>query len=360
MIDLNNKRKILVVDDIEMNRMVLDELFSDEFEVVEAENGKVALDKVYELRDELSIILLDLVMPVMDGFDVLRDLNETGVINTIPVIIITGANDDEKTLIGYKLGVSDLINKPFNPDIVYRRVNNVIDLYEHRRNLEKKLNEQRILIEAQSERLKQNNQFIIDALSTTVEFRNLEAGTHVKRIRILTKIMLEALKDDFNLSAESIEAISSASVVHDIGKIVIPDRILLKPGRLDAEEIEIMRTHTTSGCKILESLESGMEDREYYRYCYDICRHHHERWDGNGYPDKLKGDEIPIWAQATSLADVYEALTSERVYKPAFPHEEAIAMILRGECGVFNPKLMDFLDRVKNTLYDEFLVKYSY
>ena len=360
MTNLNNKRKILVVDDIEMNRMVLDELFSDEFDVLEAENGKTALDVVYSHQDELSIILLDLVMPVMDGFDVLRELNETGIINTIPVIIITGANDDEKTLIGYKLGVSDLINKPFNPDIVYRRVNNVIDLYEHKRNLENKLNEQRILIEAQSERLKQNNQFIIDALSTTVEFRNLEAGTHVKRIRILTKIMLEALKDDFNLSEENIEAISSASVVHDIGKIVIPDRILLKPGRLTPEEIVIMKTHTTSGCKILESLEDGMEDHEYYRYCYDICRHHHERWDGNGYPDKLKGDEIPIWAQATSLADVYEALTSERVYKPAYPHEEAVAMILRGECGVFNPKLMDFLSRVKDTLYDEFLVKYAY
>ena len=360
MTNLNNKRKILVVDDIEMNRMVLDELFSDEFDVLEAENGKTALDVVYGQQDELSIILLDLVMPIMDGFDVLRNLNESGIINTIPVIMITGENDDEKTLIGYKLGVSDLINKPFNPDIVYRRVNNVIDLYEHKRNLENKLNEQRILIEAQSERLKQNNQFIIDALSTTVEFRSLEAGTHVKRIRILTKIMLEALKDDFNLTDEDIEAISSASVVHDIGKIVIPDAILLAPRRLTPEEIEVMKTHTTSGCKILESLEGGMEDREYYRYCYDICRHHHERWDGRGYPDKLKGDEIPISAQATSLADVYEALTSERVYKPAFPHEEAIAMILRGECGAFNPKLMDFLEKVKDTLYDEFLVKYAY
>ena len=359
MTNLNIKRKLLVVDDMEVNRMVLEDLFNDDFDVIEAENGKDALDLVYANLDELSIILLDLVMPVMDGFDVLRDLNENGIINTIPVIMITSENDDEKTLIGYKLGVSDLISKPINPDIVYRRVNNVVDLYDHKRNLEAKLNEQKIILEQQSKRLKQANQFVIDALGTTVEFRNLEAGTHIKRIRILTKILLEELKDDFNLTIEQIDAIASASVVHDIGKIVIPDAILLAPRRLTPEELEVMKTHTTSGCKILESLDY-MEDQEYYRYCYDICRHHHERWDGNGYPDKLKGDEIPIWAQAVSLADVYEALTSERVYKPAFSHDKAITMILNGECGVFNPKLMEFLDRVKDTLHDQFLVKYSY
>lgn len=352
---LNNKRKLLVVDDIELNRMVLNELFSDEFDVIEAENGSDALEKIYRNINDLSLILLDLVMPVMDGFDVLRKLNETEIINTIPVIMITTENDDEKTLLGYKLGVSDLINKPFNPDIVCRRVNNVVDLYAHKRDLENKLNEQKEMLEKQSQRLKQANQFVIDALSTTVEFRNFESGTHIKRIRILTRILLEELKHDFNLSSEKIEVISNASAVHDIGKIAIPDRILLKAGPHTPEEFEIMKTHTTRGCEILASLDY-MQDREYYTYCYEICRHHHERWDGRGYPDKLKGDEIPIWAQATSLADVYDALTSKRVYKDAYTHEEAVNMIMRGECGVFNPRLMELFVRIKDTLYDQFLI----
>lgn len=352
---LNNKRKLLVVDDIELNRMVLNELFSDEFDVIEAENGKDALEKVYRNIDDLSLILLDLVMPVMDGFDVLRKLNETGIINTIPVIMITIENDDEKTLLGYKLGVSDLINKPFNPDIVCRRAKNVVDLYSHKRDLENKLNDQKEMLEKQSLRLKQTNQFVIDALSTTVEFRNFESGTHIKRIRILTRILLEELKHDFELTSENIEVISNASAVHDIGKIAIPDRILLKAGPHTPEEFEIMKTHTTRGCEILASLDY-MQDREYYTYCYEICRHHHERWDGRGYPDKLKGDEIPIWAQATSLADVYDALTSKRVYKDAYTHEEAVNMIIRGECGVFNPRLMELFVRIKDTLYDQFLI----
>ena len=338
-----------MVDDIALNRAILNELFCDEFEVLEAENGKAALEYINSIGAEISIVLLDLVMPIIDGFQVLEDMNKSGVIQTLPVIMITGENDDEKTLMGYGLGVSDLVNKPFNPDIIIRRVNNVVDLYDHKRDLEQKLREQKEMLEKQARRLRQSNQFVIDALSTTVEFRSLETGEHIKNIRVMVKVLLEKISDVYPLSSEDIEMISNASVVHDIGKIAIPDSILLKPGSLTKEEFEIMKTHTVKGCDILSSLEYS-QDTKYYSYCYEICRHHHERWDGRGYPDGLKGDEISIWAQATSLADVYDALTSKRVYKPAYTHDEAVKMIINGECGAFNPKLLDCFVDVQSML----------
>ncbi len=343
------KKKLLVVDDIEINRIILSDLFSGQFDVLEAENGRAAIDLLDQYKEEISIVLLDLVMPVMDGFEVLRIMNNSGIIQTIPVILITGEDDDEKSLLGYKLGVSDLIKKPFNSDIVYRRVNNVVDLYSHKRDLEQKLKEQKEELERQSRRLKQSNQFVIDTLSTTVEFRNFESGEHIKRIRVLTHLLLEKANQYYPLSPEEIEMIGNASAVHDIGKIAIPDSILLKPGPLNSEEFAIMKTHTIRGCEILSSL-NYMQDQEYFTYCYDVCRHHHERWDGRGYPDGLKGDAIPVWAQATSLADVYDALTSKRVYKDAYSNEEAIKMILNGECGVFNPKFLDCLVSIKDIL----------
>jgi putative two-component system response regulator len=288
-------------------------------------------------------------MPVMDGFEVLKEMNRTGIIHTVPVVMITGESDDEKALLGYSLGVSDLVNKPFNSDIVHRRVNNVVDLYAHKQNLEQKLQEQKEELERQAKRLAQANMFLIDALSTTVEFRNLESGEHIKRVRGLTRLLLEAAQPYYPLSPGEIEAISNASALHDIGKITIPDAILLKPGPLTREEFEIMKTHTTRGCEILDSL-NYIPDRAYYIYCYEICRHHHERWDGRGYPDGLKGNEISIWAQATSLADVYDALTSKRVYKGAYTHQEAVDMIMRGECGVFNPKLLECFAAIQTDL----------
>jgi putative two-component system response regulator len=345
------KKKILVVDDIEMNRIVLNDLFVDQFDVLEAENGLVALEKVTKYRSELSIILLDLVMPIMDGFQVLRKLNDDGTIKNIPIVLITSEDDEENILTAYGLGVSDFIRKPFNPDIVLRRVYNTIDLYSYKNYLEQKLIEQREELEKQNERIKQFNLFIMDALSTTVEFRSLESGEHIKRVRLLVKYILIQMTEYYPLSSDEIESISSASVLHDIGKIAIPDAILLKPGPLTKEEFEIMKTHTLRGCEILESL-NYVQDKDYYKYCYEICRYHHERWDGRGYPDKLAGDAIPVWAQAASLADVYDALTSKRVYKGAYTHDEAVRMILAGECGQFNPKLLDSFQKIKDKLKD--------
>ena len=337
---MTGKKKLLIVDDVALNRLVLSELFREEYEMLEAENGEQALELIFRHVDDIAVILLDLLMPVMDGFEVLRQLNDSGIIKKVPVIMVTGETDDEKALTGYQLGVSDMIAKPFNPEIVCRRVSNVVDLYAHKNHLEHKLQEQKAILERQEKRLKETNMFLIDALSTTVEFRNFESGEHVKRIRELTKVLLESTKDEYGLSDQKIEAISNASALHDIGKIAIPDSVLLKPGRLTNEEFDVMKTHTVRGCEILETL-NYIPDREYYTYCYEICRHHHERWDGRGYPDGLAGDDISIWAQVAAVADVYDALTSDRVYKKAYPHEKAVQMILDGECGAFNPALLD-------------------
>lgn len=342
------KMLMLVVDDDEINRTILSELFKEQFEIMQAANGADALKLIKKHKDELAIVLLDLIMPVTDGFEVLMEMQKD-LIKKIPVILITGDYGDETLLRGYKMGVSDIVSKPFNIDIVHRRVINVVDLYSYKNHLELKLNQQRKKLEDQAQRIKQSHQFVIDALSTTVEFRSLESGEHIKRVRLLTKLLLEAASAYYPLTPEKIEAISNASAMHDIGKIAIPDKILLKPGRLTPKEFEIMKTHTVRGCEILESI-NYTQDKEFYTYCYEICRHHHEKWDGNGYPDGLRGDEISIWAQAASLADVYDALTSKRVYKDAYTHDKAVSMILNGECGAFNPKLKECFLRVKNDL----------
>ena len=344
-----DKKKLLIVDDVELNRAILRNLFHERFDVLQASGGKEALELVKMHWDDLAIVLLDLVMPEMDGFEVLEAINAMDPGHNIPVIMITGEHDEDKLLTGYALGVADLINKPFSPEIVMRRVDNTVALYSHKQELQRKLEEQKQMLERQAARLRQSNQFVIDALSTTVEFRSLESGAHIKRVRRLTRLFLERMRGDYNLTGEEIDVASNASVMHDIGKIAISDTILLKPGPLTKEEFEAMKAHTLRGCEILESLHYTQEEN-IYRYCYDICRHHHERWDGSGYPDGLKGDEISIWAQATSLADVYDALTSVRVYKGAYSHQEAVEMILGGQCGTFNPKLIQCLEQVKDAL----------
>ncbi|MCL2580140.1 MAG: response regulator [Oscillospiraceae bacterium] len=343
------KKKLLIVDDIELNRVLLEDLFYEQYDVIQASNGKEALDLIAEHQDNLAIVLLDLVMPVMDGFQVIKSMINMDLGSKIPVIMITSEDDDEKLLTGYALGVADLINKPFNSDIVVRRVSNTVALYAHKQELEDKLAEQRKLLEIQANRLRESNLFVVDVLSSAVEFRSFESGQHIKRVRLLTKILLEQLRKVYNLSEAEIEVISSASAMHDIGKIAITDAILLKPGPLTKEEFEIMKTHTTKGCELLNTLNYTQDDH-IYQYSYDICRYHHERWDGRGYPDGLKGEEIPIWAHATALADVYDALTSVRVYKGAYTHDEAVDMILRGECGAFNPKLLESLERIRDIL----------
>lgn len=290
----SEEKIMLVVDDMELNRAILNELFSNSYKILEAENGRDALQMIGEYGSDIAIVLLDLIMPVMNGFEVLRQMSDSGQIEKIPVIMITSENSEQAILEGYNLNATDVITKPFNPDIVRKRVENTVELHSYKQHLENKVRSQVETIEKQNLELEKVNNFIIDTLSTIVEFRDADTGQHVKRIRMLTKILLHALTEDnsqYGLTEEDINVISSAAAMHDIGKISIPDNILLKPGRLTKEEFEIMKTHTTKGCKLLDSL-NYVKSSPYFRYSYDICRYHHEKWDGAGYPDGLK--EFPI------------------------------------------------------------------
>lgn len=329
------KRTILIVDDMEINRAILCEMFYKEYDVLEASNGKEALNCIFEKQTQIDIVLLDIVMPELDGFGVLKELHVQGLLEHIPVIMITAENSENVMKKGYALGVADIINKPFNPDIVRRRVKNILALYSRQERLEE-------LVKQQTEALRKQSRQLVDILSNIIEFKNTESGQHILNIRVITRFLLEKLVagfPEYSLTHNQIEIISEAAAMHDIGKIAVPDVILNKPSKLTKEEFQIMQTHTVKGCEVAEKLRA-IRNNEYMDYCLDICRHHHERWDGKGYPDGLKGEEITIWSQAVSLADVYDALTSVRVYKPAFSAEEAIDMIMNGECGTFNPKLL--------------------
>ena len=333
------KDKILIVDDVELNRAILCELFAGDYEILEADNGKTAVDLMEQYHEEIAIVLMDIVMPIMDGLEALEIMNGKGLTEKTPIFLITAESSNDAISKGFRLGVVDVVLKPFNPDNICQRVNNIIELYRYRYKLEKLVQEQMTKIEKQNEQLRNFNVAMIDTLSTIVEFRDCESGQHVQRIRQLTKIMLKELgrqNAEYKMSDKTIEDISMAAALHDIGKIAIPDYILNKPGRLTAEEFAIMKY----GCEILESIDSLKQNKEQYRYHYNICRWHHEKWDGSGYPDGLIGKEIPIYAQIVSLADCYDALTSVRCYKGAFTHEESVQMIEKGECGAFSPDLL--------------------
>lgn len=345
--------RILIVDDEEVNRTILEVMFRSSFHIVEATNGQEAIDRLEE-DPGFVLVLLDIVMPVKDGFDVLEYMKQKGLIEQVPVILITSETIRDSEDRAYAYGIADVIHKPFYPDIVKRRAQNIIDLYQHKANMERKLKEQEEAILAKEKKIQENNEFLISALSSVVEFRSSETGEHIRRIKYFTRILLKYLAKYFpkyGITETQISEIARASALHDIGKIGIPDSILLKPGKLTEEEFEIMKTHTTIGCDMLKKFKKE-EDNEFYRYCYDICRYHHERWDGNGYPDHLAGDEIPIWAQVVSIVDVYDALISERVYKAAFPHTVAYEMIQNGECGQFSPDIMECFELANEDFFD--------
>lgn len=344
------RRTILIVDDMELNRAILNEMFYQNYNVLEACDGEQALQLISQKKHEIDIILLDIVMPVIDGFGVLESLQRQNLLERLPVVMITAENSESVMKKGYAMGVTDIITKPFNPDIVRRRVKNVLALYSRQESLEE-------LVEQQTQALRSQTRQLLDALSSIIEFKNMESGQHILRIRIITKFLLQKLSKKFpgyNLTAKQIDTISEAAAMHDIGKIAISNSILNKPGKLTSEEFEIMKTHTVKGCEVARKLKY-IQSQDFMGYCLDICRHHHERWDGRGYPDGLQGDEISIWAQVVSLADVYDALTSVRVYKPAYSHQEAIQMILNGECGTFNPKLLKCFTENADEMYQYLL-----
>lgn len=346
----SEKPLVLIVDDSEMNRAILNEMLKDEYCILEADNGRTALDMVDRYGDELSLVLLDIVMPGISGFEVLADLSRRSGIDNLPFIMISSEDSDDMVLRAYELGASDYINRPFDSRVVRRRVSNTIRLYAKQRRLTSLLSQQ------YNERVK-NSRMLIDIMAGVMELRNGESGRHVTNIEKLTELLLDCLvqrSDTISLDNEERSTIALASALHDIGKMAIDDAILNKPGRLTPEEFEIMKTHTTIGADMLLELGRHHVGNALMEYAYQIARWHHERWDGKGYPDGLKGNQIPIAAQVVSVADVYDALTSVRVYKDAIPHKEAIQMILDGKCGTFNPLLLDCLlevqDRIAETL----------
>lgn len=347
----NEKQKILIVDDSEMNRSILSDMLGDEYEIVEAVDGAEAVARLNIDSTDISLMLLDIVMPNMDGFEVLAVMNKRNWIQDIPVIMISAENDSSYVEHAYELGVTDFISRPFDGQIVHRRVINTIMLYA----------KQKRLIELVSDQIyekERSNNLMVSILSHIVEFRNGESGLHVVHINMMTEILLQTVMrktDKYNLKRSDIPIITMASALHDIGKIAIPEGILNKPGKLTKEEFDMMKTHTLIGAEMLDQL-TYYKDEALVKVAYQICRWHHERYDGRGYPDGLAGEEIPIAAQIVALADVYDALTSVRVYKPAFSHEKAIEMITNGECGTFNPLLLECLlestDSIREQLTD--------
>ena len=343
------KQKILIVDDSEMNRSLLADILQEQYDVVEAENGVEAISLLSRQRADFSLLLLDIMMPEMDGFEVLAYINKYHWNDTFAVIMISADDSPANIKRAYDLGAFDYISRPFDSTIVKRRISNTMFLYARQQRLEK-------IIAEQFHEQEKNNKLMISILSHIVEFRNGESGLHILHVNTITKYLLKQLvrrTEQYPLSKADISLISTASALHDIGKIAISDTILNKPGRLTAEEFEVMKTHSMVGARMLSDLPFEQQEAPLVKVASEICRWHHERYDGNGYPDGLKGDEIPIAAQVVALADVYDALTSERCYKKAYSHKEALNMILEGQCGAFNPTLLLCLQEIADTLESE-------
>ena len=341
----------MIADDSEMNRSILADMLSDEYEIIEAEDGQEAVEVLRKYESEIDLLLLDIVMPNMDGFEVLEVMNQNRWIDDVPVIMISAETASTHVERAYGLGCTDFINRPFDALVVHRRVINTILLYGKQKKLVG-------LLADQIYEKEQQNAMMIEILSNIVEFRNGESGLHVRHVRLLTEMLLDHLMDKtdrYGLTRNDIVLISNASALHDIGKISIPSEILNKPGRLTKEEFEVMKSHTVIGGQMMDDLPD-YQTEPLVKVAREICRWHHERYDGRGYPDGLVGEDIPISAQVVALADVYDALTSERVYKPAHSHEKALAMILNGECGTFQPLLLECLVESSDIIQREMAV----
>lgn len=346
--EAKERQQILIVDDSQINCEILAEILKDEYRILEAANGEECINLLKQYGTGIALLILDINMPVMDGFEVLALMNRKHWIEDIPVIMISSEDSASYVRRAYEMGASDYISRPFDVQVVHQRVSNTIKLYAKQRRLIS-------LVTDQIREKEKNNQMMISILSQIVEFRNSESGSHVLHINIITGMLLERLMqktDQYHLQWSDQFLITTASALHDIGKIGIDEKILNKPGKLTKEEFEIMKTHTLIGASMLKSIEM-YQNEKLLQVAYQICRWHHERYDGKGYPDGLKWEEIPISAQVVAIADVYDALVGKRVYKKAFSHETAIHMILNGECGAFNPLLLECLTDIQNRLKEE-------
>lgn len=340
------KQKILIVDDSEMNRSLLIDILENQYDIVEANNGAEAITILSQHRTDFSLLLLDITMPEMDGFEVLAYIKKHHWDDTFAIIMISADNSTTNIKHAYDLGAFDYIGRPFDSAIVHRRISNTMLLYARQHYLEN-------IITKQFHEQEKNSKLMISILSHIVEFRNGESSLHIQKVNIITNLLLRTLvqqTEQYFLSESDITLISTASSLHDIGKISIPNKILNKPGRLTVEEFDVIKKHSKIGAKMLQELSVEQQESSLVKVAYEICRWHHERYDGNGYPDGLKGEEIPISAQVVALADVYDALTSERCYKKAYSHDKAVEMILNGKCGSFNPILLQCLINISDIL----------
>ncbi len=340
---------VLIVDDSEMNRDILSEMLSNDYRIMEAADGEAAISLLGQYGTQISLVLLDIVMPKKNGFAVLERMNQEHWIDDIPVMMISSADSIQYIRKSYEYGASDYISRPFDINTVRQRVFNIIKLFTKQRRLSQ-------IVTAQIHEKEKNNDMMISILSQAIGYKSGKTGVHIRHINKLTELLLGQLSkitSQYKLSWNDQSLIATASALHDIGKIGIDEKILNKPGKLTKEEFEIMKTHTLIGADIIKSLDK-YQDNKLVKISYEICRWHHERWDGKGYPDGLKGDEIPISAQVVALADVYDALVSKRCYKDAFSHDKAIQMILNGECGTFNPLLMQGLKEIQEVIRTEY------
>lgn len=353
----NMKRDtILIFEDNAIDREILVELFRSEYKILEAENGKEGIALLNSHFASIAIVLLDYKMPVMDGFEVLERLKSKNVLNRIPFVMVTGEESAELERKGYEYGIVSYIKKPYRHDVIKQVVSNAAGWFQYKMQLKMVVKKQNADIQKQNELLRQQtdklgrmNEILIESLSNIVEFRNLESRQHVRRIRELSLCLGKSIMDlypEYQLTPKQLDQISWASSLHDIGKIAIPENIILKPGKLTENEFELIKSHTTKGAEIIAQAVQ-INDKEIYDYACDIVRHHHEKYDGKGYPDGLKGDEISIAAQIVSLVDIYDALTSKRVYKAAYEPDKAYQMIINGHSGTFSPKLLKAFTEVK-------------
>ena len=341
---------VLIVDDQSSNRQILAEILKNDYKILDAADGAEALDLLSAKESEIAVMLLDIVMPRMNGIEVLKKMNEDKLTDSFPIMVCTGEGSMNVVEQCFEYGISDFIRKPYDSEMILHRVKKLDALYKARSESNAKLKRavavmqnQNKILEKQAEKQKRDNNNIIDALGTIVEYRNTENHNHIRRVKAFTRVLAVHMKDEFpeyKLNDKKIEMITTASALHDIGKIMIPDEILFKPGKYTAEEFDYMKSHTIRGYDIIVQIADNW-DKELMEYCKSIARSHHEKYDGRGYPENLKGDDIPIAAQIVSLTDCFEALISESLYKKAYSFDVAFQMILNGDCGAFNPKLLE-------------------
>lgn len=353
------KRTILIVDSVDKKREDLKELFSEDYTILEAKNGEQAIAYLEDFKNHLSLVLINFVLQKRSGMDVVEYMNVHKYIDDIPVIMTSGEEEETQEERALELGVSEFIYRPFHKAAVVNRCERIMGINENKLDIEAEVHKANTKLTTEYNQLKcehvaslERNKFMVDALSSAVEFKNLSSEVHNKRIKLITRILMNRIVEmypKYELTGEDIDMIVEAVSLHDIGKVCISDSILFKPGKLTKEEYEEMKMHTVYGCALLEPFKN--EDSKFYKYCYDICRYHHERADGGGYPDNLQGDEIPIWAQAVSIADVFDALVSQRVYKEAYEVNMAIALIYNGECGKFSDEIMSAFESREEEIF---------